>query len=150
MSNDTLGRRDFHRLTMAALGGVAAGVATGGGNSTAFAQEEKKESKLPDPGLLLAEPHACKGLSTCRTHGAGGDNACAGQGKCASVEAHTCKGMNACKGQGGCGGYPGQNACKGSGSCAVPLSKETWALARKQFEEVMKASGKEIGAAPKS
>ena len=57
-------------------------------------------------------------------------------------------GENACKGQGGCGGYPGQNACKGKGHCAVPLGKETWALARKQFEQLMGDVGKKVGKAP--
>ena len=57
--------------------------------------------------------------------------------------------MNDCKGQGGCGGYPGQNTCKSKGHCATPLKKETWAIARKQFEQLMEETGKKVGPAPK-
>lgn len=147
-ANNSLQRRDFHKLALASLGGVAAAGSVGG---TASAAQKKKKSKIAvDPGLLLSEPHTCRGLNTCKTKGAGGGNACAGQGACASVKAHVCAGKNDCKGQGGCGGYPGQNTCKGKGHCAVKLSKATWKLARKQFEELMKGMGKKVGKAPKA
>ena len=145
-TNDTVKRRDFHKLTMAALGGLVAGTAV----SSAQAQKKDESPKLKvDPGLLMHEPHTCKGLNTCKGKGKGEKNACAGQGACGTAKAHDCKGMNDCKGQGGCGGYPGQNTCKSTGHCAVPLSKETWALARKQFEQLMTDAGKKVGPAPK-
>lgn len=146
-TSDTVKRRDFHKLTMAALGGLVAGTAV----SSAQAQKKDENPKLKvDPGLLMQEPHTCKGLNTCKGKGKGEKNACAGQGACGTAKAHDCKGMNDCKGQGGCGGYPGQNnTCKGSGHCAVPLSKDSWALARKQFEQLMTDAGKKVGPAPK-
>ena len=145
-AKDTVQRRDFHKLTMAALGGLVAGTAV----SSAQAQKKDDNPKLKvDPALLLAEPHTCKGLNTCKGTGKGEKNACAGQGACATAKGHDCKGMNTCKGQGGCGGYPGQNTCKSTGHCATPLSKETWALARKQFEQLMGDAGKKVGPAPK-
>lgn len=145
-TNDTVKRRDFHKLTMAALGGLVAGTAV----SSAQAQKKDESPKLKvDPGLLLKDPHTCKGLNTCKGKGKGEKNACAGQGACGTAKGHDCKGMNDCKGQGGCGGYPGQNTCKSTGHCAVPLSKETWALARKQFEQLMTDAGKKVGPAPK-
>jgi hypothetical protein len=145
MHRTTLKRREFHKLTAAAFGGLLAG--SGG---VVAAQEKKKEEKpkiLVDPALLLEEPHVCRGLNTCK--GKGEKNACAGQGTCAVVKEHSCNGENDCKGQGGCGGYPGQNTCEGKGHCAVPLKKETWAIARKQLEHLMADAGKKLGAAPK-
>lgn len=146
MPGSDLKRRDFHKLTMAAFGGMVAGA----GLETAHAQEKEEEGKLTmDPALLAQEPHVCRGLNTCKGKDATGNNACAGQGACSAVEKHSCDGMNDCKGQGGCSGYPGQNTCKGKGHCAVPLSEKTWAVARKQFEEVMKDLGHKVGPAPK-
>ncbi|MDP2323581.1 MAG: hypothetical protein Q8N51_06075 [Gammaproteobacteria bacterium] len=100
-----------------------------------------------DPALLLADPNVCRGLNSCKGKGKG-DHACAGHGACATVKAHACNGMNECKGQGGCGGYPGQNSCKEHGHCAVPLSKDSWALARKQYEHLMTGLKQEFGPAP--
>lgn len=138
--NADLSRRDFGKLTMAVFGGVLLGTTLGHG-----AESEGKH----DPLLLLQDKHVCRGLNTCKGKGKGGDNSCAGTGKCATTDAHGCKGDNACKGQGGCGEYPGQNACKGLGSCDVPLSDKTWKKARKAFEVQMKKAGKTVGAAPK-
>ncbi|MEX1096138.1 MAG: hypothetical protein WED34_08810 [Planctomycetales bacterium] len=144
MRNESLKRRDFHKLTVAAFGGMLAG--SGG---SALAAEEEQEPKVDvEPALLLKEPHTCRGINSCKTKGAGANNACAGQGACAAVKAHACNGQNECKGQGGCGGYPGQNSCKGKGHCAVPLSEATWKIARKQFEHLMKDGGKKFGDAP--
>ncbi|MBI1321022.1 MAG: hypothetical protein GC168_19020 [Candidatus Hydrogenedens sp.] len=148
MSDKMVSRRDFSRLTAAAVGGVmgAAGLAYAAGDKEM--KDGKKGPKIMvDPALLLADKNVCRGLNMCNGHGKG-DHACAGHGACASVEAHACNGMNECKGQGGCGGYPGQNACKGKGECAVPLKDDTWDIARKQFEKLMKDNGKAVGAAP--
>lgn len=146
MRPSSLNRRDFSRLTAAAFGGMLAGSQT----ATAAGEEKDKPKVSVDPTLLLSEPHTCRGLNSCKGKGAGNENACAGQGACASVAAHECATQNACRGQGGCGGYPGQNSCKSKGHCAVPLSKTTWAIARKQFEHLMKDLDKEFGDAPKS
>lgn len=138
-------RRDFHKLTAAAFGGLLAG----GSTASQAADDEEKAKVSVDPALLLAEPHTCRGLNSCKSKGRGDENACAGQSACATVKAHDCAGMNDCKGQGGCGGYPGQNSCKAKGHCAVPLSKSTWAIARKQFEHLMKDAGKKVDSPPK-
>jgi hypothetical protein len=158
MQSENLKRRDFHKLTMAALGGLLAGGCAGsGGDSPEDAKADAGDQNgqaaaAPqlnvDPAMLVAEPHVCRGLNTCETKGMGGKNACAGQSACASVAAHACNGMNACKGQGGCGGYPGQNTCETKGHCAVPLGDETWKIARKQFEHLMGEMKKPVGAAP--
>lgn len=100
------------------------------------------------PTELLREPHTCCGLNTCAGLGKSGDNACAGQGTCASAETHVCQGLNSCKGQGGRGEYPGQNSCDGKGACAVPLQKKQWQLARKRFEELMEIAGRPVGGPP--
>ncbi|HUY87696.1 MAG TPA: hypothetical protein VMV10_03070 [Pirellulales bacterium] len=138
MQRSELTRRDFERLTMAALGGLMAG------SSAAWAAEDDGDKKNP----LLTEPHVCRGLNTCKAKGAGKKNGCAGQGTCATAKAHECAEQNACKGQGGCGEHPGENSCKGKGSCAVPLSDKAWKTARKNFEAMMKKAGKKVGDAP--
>ncbi len=139
MAQSELNRRDFQRLTMAALGGALAGAETG-----LAAEDKGKEEKNP----LLSDPHVCRGINTCKGKGADKKNACAGQGTCATAKAHSCHGDNECKGQGGCGAKPGENACKGKGECGVPLSAGTWKKARKRFEELMKKAGKTFGDAP--
>jgi hypothetical protein len=137
MDKSEMNRREFQRLTSAAIGGMLVGAA--GLKSSLFA-----EDKSP----LLSDTHVCRGLNMCKGKGADKTNACAGQGACATAEKHGCKGDNACKGQGGCGAHPGENACKSMGACAVPLKDQAWAKARKRFEEVMKAEGKTVGPAP--
>jgi hypothetical protein len=167
-----LTRRDFTRLSMAALGGMVAGTlagcqaakTTGGGKGKGEEKGEEKGKEKgeekdkdgqaktePDTAYLVQEPHVCRGLNTCKGKGKGGKNACAGQGACATAKAdHSCAGMNECKGQGGCGTTPGQNACKGQGKCSVPLKNEAvWKKARAAFEKAYKAKeGKEPGKAP--
>ncbi|MGE5193095.1 MAG: hypothetical protein ACM3U2_11400 [Deltaproteobacteria bacterium] len=160
MDHPELNRRDFHRLTVAAFGGVVAGTLAGCG-------EEKKPAGAgatpggPGPGaappkgggdevaVAKGEPHACRGLNACKGQGADGKNECAGQGACATKAwHHSCSGQNDCKGQGGCGDNPTQNDCKGQGKCNVPLMDSVWDAARKHFEETMKNDNKEFGAAP--
>jgi hypothetical protein len=141
--DSSVSRRRF--FTVAAVGGLMAGASARAQDK----KEEKKDEKKIDPERMLGEKHTCRGLNTCKGKGKGGDNACAGQGKCAVAEAHSCHGKNACKGQGGCGESVAQNACKGTGECAVPLKGKTWERARKNFEAVMKKAGKTVGAAPK-
>jgi hypothetical protein len=134
-----LSRRDFTKLTLAALGGVCAGSYT-----ALQAADSKPTSKNP----LLGDKHVCRGLNTCKGKGSDKKNACAGTGQCAVAAKHTCGGGNECKGQGGCGEHPGENSCKGQGDCHVPLSKAAWKKARKRFEELMTAEGKKFGKAP--
>jgi hypothetical protein len=131
-----LNRRDFNRLTSAAVGGMLAGTLLGcgkGGQPTAAA---------------AADAHLCRGLNACANLGKSKSNACAGQGDCATVALHGCAGQNTCKGLGGCGGKVGTNECKGQGGCGVPLSGGMWEQARARFEENMKKQGKAVGAAP--
>jgi hypothetical protein len=143
MDHSELNRRDFQRLSMAALGGMLLGA------GAADAAEEKDEKNKKNP--LLTEPHVCRGLNTCKGKGADKKNACAGQGACATVKHHTCGGQNACRGQGGCGAHPGENECKGMGSCSVPLhAGKTWERTRIRFEELMKKEDKKVGPAPKA
>ncbi|HEV8580272.1 MAG TPA: hypothetical protein VGX68_14490 [Thermoanaerobaculia bacterium] len=134
MKKDDVSRRDFGKLTLAAFGGVLAGSMLGG---RLLSAEEKKEMK---------DLHGCCGLNSCKAQGAGGDNECAGMGKCSTAEAHSCAGSNACKNQGG----DGVNDCKGHGGCAVPIKGDAWKKARANFEAAMTKAGKKFGAAPAS
>ena len=151
MNND-MTRRNFSKLSVAAFGGLVAGTGLIGCESTPTGGGGH------DASLLTKEPHACKGLNTCKGNGAcktagnecKGKNSCAGTGKCASVAHHGCHKENACAGQGGCGEYPGQNKCKSQGACSVPLGKDTWVKARSAFVREMTKQGKKVGAAPKS
>jgi hypothetical protein len=72
-------------LLAAAVGGILLGA---GCASDSAAQ--KSEMPTASSAAVAAEPHACKGMNSCK-----------GQGGCKS-DANACKGMNACKGQGGC------------------------------------------------
>lgn len=135
-----LNRRDFGKLSLAALAGMYAGTRSANG------ADEKGKDKKKNP--LLTDKHVCRGLNTCKQKGADKKNSCAGTGSCAVAAAHTCGGGNECKGQGGCGQHPGENQCKGQGECNVPLQPAVWKKARKRFEELMKADGKKFGKAP--
>lgn len=151
-----LNRRDFGKLSAAALSGMLAG--TVGCNQSG---KEKGEDESPAGGdtsvsAFLQEPHVCRGLNSCKGNGScktaanacKGKNACAGQGACATAKEHACDGMNACKGQGGCGDTPGENRCDTKGTCSVPLEEKTWAKARANFEAALKKAGKPFGTAP--
>ena len=135
---DDLNRRDLGKLALAAFGGVVAGSLLG---ERLLAAEKKGAAT----GFPLSDPHICCGLNTCKGHGKGASNECAGQGSCATVEAHGCSGTNACAGQ----GPTGMNGCKGQGSCNVPVHGDDWKKARANFEAAMKKAGKKFGAAPK-
>jgi hypothetical protein len=163
MSRNELNRRDFNRLTTAALGGVLAGVTVGCAKaddktnpSTAAAPAsdtkaeggDKAAADAPKVDMLATEKHVCRGLNVCKGKGKGGDNECAGKGSCALAAPHGCHAENQCKGQGGCGNEPGLNACKAKGACAVPLGKTAWKKARAHFEAEMKKAGKSFGDAP--
>lgn len=142
-------RRDFHRLSAAALSGLVAGAATGCPSSS---DTDTGNGAGTDAGggegTEVAEKHVCRGLNTCKGRGVFERSSCAGQGYCATVEHHSCHAANACKGLGGCGESVMQNECKGQGECAVPLMDETWKLARSRFEEKMNAQNKQFGDPP--
>ena len=139
-----LNRRDFERLSAAALGGLLAGA----GISHAALAADEAPKKDPKKNPMLGEPHVCRGINMCKGLGATKDNACAGQGACATAKAHLCHYKNECRGQGGCGAKPGENECKGKGECGVPMSSGAWKKARARFEELMEKEGKKVGPAP--
>ncbi len=144
MEKPAMNRRDFQRLTAAAVGGMLAGAAVEGVARAADEAPKKDKNKNP----ILGEPHVCRGINMCKGLGATKDNACAGQGACATAKAHGCHADNECRGQGGCGAKPGENNCKGMGECGVPMQGKTWKRARARFEELMAKEGKKVGPAP--
>ena len=156
MTGSEWNRREFHRLTLAAMGGLVTGSLAGckptspeGGSTTGSATPPAADATVAgEESRWMKEPHVCRGLNTCKNLGTTKDNACAGQGACASVASHLCGGQNECKGQGGCGEKPGENSCKGKGYCAVPLPDHAWGTARQNYEAAMKLAGKEFGTAP--
>jgi hypothetical protein len=155
MSDGGMDRRDFHKLTVAALGGMVAGTAVGctrpsvpPPNKATSVAPAGEVSLTETEQLIIDEPHTCRGLNSCKSLGRSKDNACAGQGTCASIADQTCGGNNKCKGQGGCGEVPGMNSCEGKGGCHIPLMDDAWTHARTSFEAAMKKSGKTFGKAP--
>ena len=162
-----LTRREFHRLTAAAVGGLMLGCGQGGqadgdadkapagGDAATTASQAPQTAPAqtaPAAGdtAQTAEKHVCCGLNSCKGAGKDGGNACAGQGTCATANKHGCHALNECKGQGGCGDHPGSNECKGQGECGVPLSAKAWKKARADFEAKMAAAGTAPGAAPEA
>ncbi|HEY0983838.1 MULTISPECIES: hypothetical protein [unclassified Schlesneria] len=162
MTQPGMDRREFQQLSLAALCGVVAGVNLGCSNGGGGAGTPAAAPAAPGAAaaanqinltpeaeaLIMDEPHTCRGLNSCKGLGRDKENACAGQGTCASVADSVCGGHNDCKGQGGCGENPGMNSCKGQGGCHIPLMSSAWETARTAFEAAMKKNGKEFGAAP--
>ena len=142
MAHRHLDRRDFNKLTTAALGGLAAGSILGCGSEPA-----------PGPGpavtpVAASDKHLCRGLNECKGQGKGGQNACRGQGACHTVAEHSCGGQNECKGLGGCGETAGANECKTKGGCHVPLMDSAWDKVRKRKETEWQDKKLASGAAP--
>ncbi len=161
MKPSRIDRREFHQLTIAALSGVVAGSAIGcnnGGNVAAPVSKTTTSAPTTTSAqvtlsaaaeaLIMDDPHTCRGLNSCKGKGRDKENACAGQGTCASVADAMCGGHNECKGQGGCGSNPGMNDCKGQGGCHVPLMESAWETARAAFEAAMTKNQKTFGPAP--
>ena len=152
MAERPFDRRDFHKLTSAAIGGLAAGAilgCSGGGGGG------PKDGAGPAPStgggagtLAAAELHLCRGLNECKGQGKDKQNSCRGQGVCATAKEHSCGGQNDCKGLGGCGNDVGANECKGKGGCHVPLMEDAWKTLREKKETEWKEKKLEAGAAP--
>ena len=164
MKPEGMDRREFHQLTIAALGGVIAGATVGCDHakpSGGKAADTKSDPETPAStsggavvltaaaeALILDEPHTCRGLNSCKGLGRSKENTCAGTGTCASIADSHCGGTNECKGQGGCGENPGMNDCKGQGGCHIPLMPGAWETARAAFEAAMKKNERTFGDAP--
>jgi hypothetical protein len=143
MAERPLDRRDFHKLTAAAISGLAAGATIG------CKQKGPAQAGDAAPGVVAAaELHLCRGLNDCKGLGKTKDNSCRGQGVCATAKEHTCGGQNDCKGLGGCGEKVGENDCKGKGGCSVPLMEGAWEALRKKKEAGWTAKKLEAGPAP--
>src|SRR5262245_38022285 len=147
MTHRPIDRRDFHKLTTAALGGLAAGAMLG-------CSSEPAAGPGPDVTPVRGgDKHLCRGLNECKGQGKGGENTCRGQGACATVADSACGGQNECKGLGGCGENVGANECKGQGGCHIPLMTEpagesAWDKLRKKKEAEWGAKKLEFSAAP--
>jgi hypothetical protein len=138
MPANGLDRREFQKLTAAALAGLAAGATLGcSGRSGAGPAARDNGDK-----------HLCRGLNECKGQGKGGANECRGQGACATVAEHACGGANDCKGLGGCGKTAGANECKGQGGCHVPLMESAWDTLRKRKEAEWNEKKLDFQAAP--
>ena len=141
MAEHSIDRRDFHKLTSAALGGLAAGAVLGC---------SKKGTKI-GPGVMQVastDVHLCRGLNDCKGQGKDGKNDCRGQGTCATAKEHSCATQNDCKGLGGCGGKEGANDCRQKGGCSVPLMEGAWENLRKKKEAEWTEKKLEVGSAP--
>jgi hypothetical protein len=170
MRQDELSRRDFHRLSAAAFGGIIAGLSAGCGDegSTPVAkplaapsspstvkapvpapsEPKSADAKAPAVAATAVALHACRGLNECKGQGKDHKNACVGQGNCFTTK-HECSGQNDCKYQGGCGDTYGINDCKGQGGCGhLPIPAKPWKKAREAFEVRMVKAGKKVGKAP--
>jgi hypothetical protein len=150
MNRDEMNRRDFHRLTALAMGGMMAGSLAGCGSKTEKTAEPEKTTAAEaaatgpktDPALAQwTDNHLCRGLNACKGLGSGGKNDCAGLGECAIADHHTCGGQNDCKNLGGCGDTAASNECKGQGGCHVPLMKSAWETAYEKFKADMTKAG---------
>ena len=153
MSQKDYTRRDFHKLSAAALGGMLSVGAIGCGGSDKPAESTPAgadDAASGEAETSTVAKHACRGLNECKGQGASGKNDCAGAGTCATIEHHICGGHNQCKGQGGCGQTPGANECAGKGGCHVPMTGGMWEKARDLFEERMDEKGVELNPAPEA
>ena len=159
MTERPLDRRDFNKLTAAALGGLAAGtvLGCGGGNPPAPATNTTPGTgAAPSTGtsssgvavVAAVEKHLCRGLNECKTQGKDGKNSCRGQGSCFTVAKSSCSGQNECKGLGGCGESAGANECKGKGGCHIPLMEDAWKKVRERKDTEWKEKKLSAGAAP--
>lgn len=143
MAQQSFDRRDFHKLTTAALGGLAAGAVLG-----CSKKDEKIKGGDGITQVATNDVHLCRGLNECKGQGKDGKNSCRGQGSCATAKEHSCASQNDCKGLGGCGGKEGANECRQKGGCSVPLMEGAWESLRKKKEAEWGEKKLEIGPAP--
>jgi hypothetical protein len=151
MAENSLDRREFHKLTAAALSGLAAGGVLGCGSKPAPAPVATPPGTSGAGDSTVAstgDVHTCRGLNECKGQGKGGENACRGQGACATAKEHSCHAQNDCKGLGGCGETAGANDCKGKGECAVPLMADAWKKVRALKEAEWAEKKLDAGPAP--
>lgn len=141
MQPNELDRRDFNRLTAAALGGLAAGLA-------GCTSKPAADKAAGDTTIAKADVHLCRGLNDCKGQGKDGKNDCRGLGTCATAKEHSCGGQNECKGLGGCGETAGANECKTHGGCHVPLMESAWDTIRKRKEGEWKEKKLDFGPPP--
>src|SRR4051812_1376708 len=97
-----LSRRDFHKLTSAALGGMLTGAVAGCSSDKKAPDAGAKDDAAGkngggDAAMVAVAIHACRGLNECKGQGLDGKNSCAGQGTCHTAKAHDCATMNDCK-----------------------------------------------------
>jgi len=162
MRPEDVTRRDFHKLSTAALCGLIAGTTLGCGDKAANppAKTTATDTAAAPPAsgktdakgaaaVTTVALHACRGLNECKGLGKSKKNDCAGKGDCFTVK-HECAGQNDCKYQGGCGGENGLNDCKTKGGCGhFPIADNgVWKKARAAFESRRKAAGMTFGSAP--
>jgi hypothetical protein len=76
MAERPLDRRDFNKLTAAALSGLATGSMLGCGGDKPAAPVAANPAAPTTP-----EKHLCRGLNECKGQGKGGQNTCRGQGR---------------------------------------------------------------------
>jgi len=148
MAKYPIDRRDFHKLTTAALSGLAAGSLLGCNQPASKPPVAAGDASSGDGKLAAAELHLCRGLNDCKGLGKDGKNDCRGQGVCATAKEHACGGQNECKGLGGCGEEVGANDCKTKGGCHVPLMEGAWEKLRAKKEAEWKDKNQPAGAAP--
>jgi len=149
MDQRSIDRRDFHKLTTAALSGLAAGTLAGCGKGRPVSMTPPPAGPSGEGGAVAkADIHLCRGLNDCKGLGKDAKNDCRGQGTCATAKEHTCGGQNECKGLGGCGDDVGANDCKTKGGCHVPLMDDAWDKLRKKKEAEWQEKKLPAGAAP--
>jgi len=148
MPQPNFDRRDFSKLTAAALGGLATGSLWGCNKGPETTVPGANKTPAAEAAVAKADIHLCRGLNDCKGQGKGGSNDCRGQGTCATAKEHTCGGQNECKGLGGCGETVGANDCKTKGGCHVPLMDDAWATLRKKKETEWAEKKLEAGPAP--
>jgi hypothetical protein len=167
MERQEVSRRDFHKLSSAALCGLIAGTAFGCADQAASPPAKTTSNAATPPAVPATTPaasgksdgkaavvttvalHACRGLNECKNLGKNKKNDCAGKGDCYTATAHDCSGQNDCKYQGGCGTNQGVNDCKGKGGCGhYPINQDAWKKARAAFESREMAAGKKFEPAP--
>ena len=144
MDGSQMNRRDFQRLTAAALGGVIGGSMHAPPRRCGRRHGEVAAGRTP----RLSRAEHLQGEKRLRRDQRQERHVPA-KAAAPRPRSTTAKARIPAKGQGGCGEHPGENTCKAKGSCEVPLKDKAWDKARANFEAAMKKAGKKFGPAPK-